>query len=187
MMRERAHEQFFKHALDRLPNMESLVNRIIALAAPCYVANATPVLVAKVVKRTHPMDKGLRFLDGRRILGDSKSVEGFVSGILAGTAVGFALRWAGLLGVQEAFVLSLGTMLGDALGSFVKRRLGIERGNPAPLLDQLTFLLVALLLYQLVYGGLDALTVVILVLVTPPIHLVTNYFAYKLGLKSKPW
>ncbi len=167
--------------------MESLFNRIVALAAPCYVANATPVVVAKVVKRTHPIDGGLRFPDGRRILGDGKSVEGFISGVLTGTAVGFALKQVGLLGVQEAFILSLGTMLGDALGSFVKRRLGIERGEPAPLLDQLTFLLVALLLYQLVYGGLDALTVVILALVTPPIHLATNYIAYKLGLKSKPW
>jgi CDP-2,3-bis-(O-geranylgeranyl)-sn-glycerol synthase len=167
--------------------MESLVNRIVALATPCYVANATPVVVAKVVKRTHPIDGGSCFLDGRRILGDGKSIEGFVSGIMSGTAIGFALKQGGLLSVQEAFVLSLGTMLGDTLGSFVKRRLGIERGDPAPLLDQLTFLLVALLLYQLVYGWLDALTVVILVIVTPPIHLVTNYLAYKIGLKSKPW
>ena len=137
----------FKRILTWLSRMESLANRIVALAAPCYVANATPVVVAKVVKRTHPIDRGLRFPDGRRILGDGKSVEGFISGILSGTAIGFALKQTGLLGVQEAFVLSLGTMLGDVLGSFVKRRLGIERGDPAPLLDQLAFLLVALLLY----------------------------------------
>lgn len=167
--------------------MENFVRRLIALAAPCYLANATPVVVAKIVKRTHPMDGGLCFLDGRRILGDGKSIEGFLSGILAGTAMGLALKQVSLLSVQEAFVLSLGTMLGDALGSFVKRRLGIERGEPAPLLDQLTFLLVALLLYQLVYGGLDALAVIALVIATPPIHLITNYFAHKLGLKSKPW
>lgn len=167
--------------------MEGLLRRLLALAAPCYVANATPVVVAKILKRRHPIDGGRRFVDGRRILGDGKSIEGFVSGVAAGTAVGLVLDRAGVLHAGEALVLSLGTMLGDTLGSFIKRRLGLERGDPAPLLDQLSFLLVALLMYQLVYGGLDALVTTMLIAVTPPIHLLTNHLAYRLGLKDKPW
>jgi len=167
--------------------VDCFLRRLLVLAAPCYVANATPVIVARVLKRTHPMDWERRFIDGRRILGDGKSVEGFFSGIASGTAVGLALSYVSALSVGEAFTLSLGAMLGDALGSFVKRRLGLERGDPAPLLDQLSFLLVALLMYQLTYGGLDAFVVATLVAVTPLIHLLTNRLAYKLGLKDKPW
>jgi len=78
-------------------------------------------------------------------------------------------------------------MLGDALGSFIKRRFGLERGEPAPLLDQLSFLLIALLMYQLAYGRLDAPIVATLIAATPPVHLLANYLAYRLRLKEKPW
>lgn len=127
------------------------------------------------------------FLDGRRLLGDSKSVEGFISGVAAGILTGYLLSFLGTLSIGEAAVLSFGTMLGDAAGSFVKRRLGLPSGAPAPLLDQLSFLVVALALYSLVYGFVEASVAVILILATPPIHLATNAIAYKLKLKSKPW
>lgn len=167
--------------------MEVFFRRLLALAAPCYVANATPVIVARVLKRTHPIDGGRCFLDGRRILGDGKSVEGFVSGVVAGMAVGLALERLCALSTGEALTLSLGAMLGDALGSFIKRRFGLERGEPAPLLDQLSFLLIALLMYQLAYGRLDAPIVATLIAATPPVHLLANYLAYRLRLKEKPW
>jgi len=163
------------------------VERIIALALPCYVANATPVIVAKLLRRTHPLDFGLFFIDGRRLLGDSKSIEGFVSGVAAGLLVGYLLSLYGLLSVSEAVPLSFGTMLGDAMGSFIKRRLGLPSGAPAPLLDQLAFLAVALALYSLVYGYIEASVAIILFLITPPIHLATNVIAYKIKLKDKPW
>ena len=41
------------------------------------------------------------------------------------------------------FLLGFGALLGDALGSFIKRRMGIGRGKPAPILDQIDFLIVA--------------------------------------------
>lgn len=157
------------------------------LAIPCYVTNAAPLIMAKVIKRRHPLDLGRNFIDGRRVLGDSKSVEGFLLGVAAGTAAGFALSLLELISLSEAFVLSLGAMVGDSVGSFIKRRLNIKSGDPAPLLDQLTFLVVALAAYQLVYNNLDPVTVLILVLITPPLHIVTNYAAYKLEIKDRPW
>ncbi|MEM5825715.1 MAG: CDP-archaeol synthase, partial [Thermofilaceae archaeon] len=108
------------------------MERIIALALPCYVANATPVIVAKLLRRTHPLDFGLHFVDGRRLLGDSKSIEGFIAGVSAGLLAGYLLSLYGLLSVGEAVPLSFGTMLGDAMGSFIKRRLGLPSGAPAP-------------------------------------------------------
>jgi len=167
--------------------MRALVERLIAIALPCYIANASPVVAAKILRRTHPLDGGARFFDGRRVLGDSKSVEGFVVGVAAGTLTGVGLSLGGLLTPGEGFVLSLGAMVGDALGSFVKRRMGLEPGAPAPLLDQLSFLAVALALYSLTFGPIEAPVVAALLIITPPLHLLTNIAAYKLGLKSRPW
>lgn len=163
------------------------MERLIAIALPCYVANATPVVAVKLFRRTHPLDFGMHFFDGRRLLGDSKTIEGFVSGFAAGLLTGHLLSLLGMLSIGEAAVLSLGTMLGDAVGSFIKRRLGLPSGARAPLLDQLSFLVVALALYSLTYGFVEVPVVTILLLITPPLHLATNVIAYKLGLKSKPW
>ncbi|NPA96409.1 MAG: CDP-2,3-bis-(O-geranylgeranyl)-sn-glycerol synthase [Crenarchaeota archaeon] len=169
--------------------------RWIALAIwfilPAYTANGAPVLLARFVKRRHPIDCGAKFIDGRRILGDSKSIEGFIFGVaigaLTGLLEGFAVgspwqgAWRGLL-------LGLGAMIGDCVGSFIKRRIGLESGKPAPLLDQLTFLIFALLLAYV--GGTLTISlgqVLFLVVLTPLLHFSTNAIAYKLGLKSVPW
>lgn len=167
--------------------MTSLLMQMLALMVPCYVANASPVVVARLVKRRHPLDFGRKFIDGRRVLGDGKSIEGFFAGILSGSLAGWFMSLWGIGSLPGAAVLSIGTMLGDAFGSFVKRRLGLERGAPVPLLDQLAFLLTAMLLYWFFIDTINFVIAVILVIITPPIHMISNFFAYKLGLKSEPW
>jgi CDP-2,3-bis-(O-geranylgeranyl)-sn-glycerol synthase len=79
--------------------------------------------------------------------------------------------------------------VGDLAGSFIKRRLNIPRGGAAPVLDQLGFVVLALifatpLVLQMQIGWEVALTILI---ITPPIHLATNFAGYKLGLKSRPY
>lgn len=165
----------------------SLLRQLLALMVPCYVANAFPVVTARIIRYRHPLDFGRKFIDGRRVLGDGKSIEGFIAGVLLGSLAGLSMSLFGIGSLTESIVLSIGTMLGDALGSFVKRRLGLERGSPAPFLDQLAFLLTAILLYWFFIGTINLAAVVILIIITPPIHLVSNFFAYKLGLKDKPW
>ena len=82
--------------------------------------------------------------------------------------------------------MSLGAMLGDMAVSFLKRRLGMERGAPLPVGDQLDFVAGAVALTNLVAViPLDYL--IAIVVVTPPIHLGTNALAYALGLKKRPW
>lgn len=163
------------------------MERLLAIALVCYIANAVPVLVAKVIKRRHPIDFGRYLPNGHRVLGDGKSIEGFISGIIAGVCVGCLAELKGFLMISEAFVLSLGAMTGDLLGSFIKRRIGLKSGDPAPLLDQLCFILTALAFYQVVFGLVDLFTFIIFLVITPPLHLATNYLAFKLKLKDKPW
>jgi CDP-2,3-bis-(O-geranylgeranyl)-sn-glycerol synthase len=86
--------------------------------------------------------------------------------------------------------LAFGAMLGDIAGSFIKRRRGIERGGSLPLLDQLGFLVVALLFASLSADFKTLFTIPVIIagfIITPVLHLTTNYIAYKLGLKEVPW
>jgi len=152
---------------------------------PAYFANAAPV----VLGGGPPLDMGKKFSDGRRILGDGKTARGFVGGLIVGTIVGLLqgvarapLREYLLLG----FLLALGALLGDLASSFIKRRLGIERGGAAPGLDQLSFVVAALILASPVKVPSWQVIAVILI-ITPPIHLATNFVGYKLGLKGRPY
>ena len=148
------------------------------------------MIVSRIVKNRHPMDFGLKFIDGRRVFGDSKSWEGFLFGIALGTTVAglqYIIRGEPLL-ILRGFVLSVGALVGDCIGAFVKRRLGIPPGRPAPLLDQLSFLVVAIAFTSaLNLCTLNTYQLLILILLTPLLHVLTNVIAYLLGLKSVPW
>ncbi len=172
----------------------------VYLLFPAMTANAAPVFI----KKGHPIDCGKRLRDKRRLFGDGKSFEGFALGV----AVGVATTLIELVGVpgSQRFVtgltFSIGALLGDLCGAFVKRRAGFERGQPAPLLDQLDFVLGAYLLAIVVNYGIgegasvfgngipvgEQLTIVLTSLyIIPIIHLLTNAGAYKLKLKTNPW
>lgn len=166
-------------------DLYNLVVYSFALILPAYIANSVPVLS----RGRHPIDLGHRMPDGRRILGDGKTFEGFFVGLLFGTLAGIV---GGLiLGEAPYFaflscMLALGALVGDMVGAFIKRRIGIARGDPAPVLDQLDFV-VGALLFVLPFYPLVWEQALFIMLVTPPIHLLTNFAAYKLGLKPNPW
>ncbi len=152
---------------------------------PAYVANAAPV----VLGGGRPIDGGRKFSDGRPILGPGKTARGFVGGLIAGTV--FAVLQGLAVGplapyALRGFLFSLGALTGDLLGSFIKRRLNMERGAPAPVMDQLGFVVVAMLFAALVYTPTWEAVITILA-ITLPIHLATNMVGHRLKLKDKPW
>jgi CDP-2,3-bis-(O-geranylgeranyl)-sn-glycerol synthase len=146
------------------------------------VANAAPLLFGGGA----PLDGGKNFLDGERIFGSHKTVRGLFAGIIAGSVIGLAESPVDGRLLLGGFVIALGTVLGDLLGAFFKRRIGIEPGSPLPVVDQLDFVFGGLILGQLVFP-LSWWSILIVVLVTPPIHLGTNYGAYLLGIKRTRW
>ncbi len=157
---------------------------------PAYVANAAPVVVAKVWRlrgALHPLDGGVVLWDRRRLFGENKTVEGFAGGLAGGTLASVLLNVLGLHTVAEGFVLSLGALLGDLLGAFVKRRLGLAPGAPAPLLDQLDFVFGSIALRTLIFGYVEWVRVAMIIAITPFLHLATNAVAYLLHLKKHPW
>lgn len=168
---------------------ELLVGALIWVL-PAYVANAAPVVTARLCRRRgelHPLDRGLTLRDGRRLFGENKTLEGFMGGLLGGAATSLVMEHLGLHRLLEGLTLSLGALLGDLLGAFLKRRLGLAPGAPAPLLDQLDFVFGAVLLRSLLFGPVNLSTLTVLILVTPVIHFATNAVAYLLGLKRHPW
>ncbi len=142
---------------------------------PAYVANASASLARHM--KTHPIDMGLMFFDGRRILGDGKTWEGFFIGILAGGVMAILIG-----NPVEGLLMSVGAMVGDIIGSFIKRRGGLERGEEAPLLDQLDFVAGAFL-----FAKPDSYTATVILWTTPIIHRIANIIGHRLGVKREPW
>lgn len=156
-----------------------------------------------------PMDFG-RSWRGKRILGDGKTWSGFVGGVSAGVSLGIILLFIsypfdpvdfwGFGGYPESvgiiLVLALGSLLGDICGSFVKRRLGMEGGAKAPILDQYNFVIGSVVLALLFYPGwfmdsfvegIHILALVVYLVAVPLLHRLVNIIGYKIGKKDVPW
>jgi len=97
------------------------------------------------------MDGGRNWRDGKRVFGDGKTWRGFIGGVIIGSLAGLvqSLIEQNPSAILRGFLLSFGALLGDLTGSFIKRRLDIERGQPALGMDQLGFLAMGVFLVLL--------------------------------------
>lgn len=160
-----------------------LIIEALKFIFPAYCANAVPVLVGGGL----PIDLGKKFLDGKPLFGKNKTFKGFFSGLIIGTTVGliesvFFPEYHALFG----FLISLGALIGDLAGAFIKRRIGIAPGGPLPIIDQIDFIIGAIVLVSPLKVLYLELTLTV-VMITIPIHVLTNFAAYKMGLKKNPW
>jgi len=152
---------------------------------PAYCANAIPVLTGGGPQ----LDFGKNFFDGKPVFGENKTFRGFFFGLAVGTVVGivesfFFEKYSFFFG----FILSLGALVGDLAGAFLKRRMGLKPGDLLPIIDQIDFIIGAIVFALFFYMPIISPELVIAVLIiTPPLHVLTNYAAYKAGLKSNPW
>lgn len=177
--------------------MLNLILQALWYILPAYVANSTPVLLHGKT----PIDFNLKFFDKRPWLGKGKTIKGFLFSVAAGT----------LTGVIQAFIenpdltyimtralfvfgLSFGAMTGDSVGSFIKRRFNLKRGQAVPLLDQWDFLIGAIAFagvaeFFLGFGDVlpDLTLILVIFVITPVFHILTNFLSYKLKLKDVPW
>ncbi|HEX5050448.1 MAG TPA: CDP-archaeol synthase [Planctomycetota bacterium] len=98
-------------------------------------ANTAPVVAASLAgqRAAWPLDCGLVLGDGRRLLGGHKTWRGLAAATLAAGAVALAFGLAFRVGA----LAGASTIAGDALSSFVKRRLDRAPGAWIPGLDQL--------------------------------------------------
>ncbi|ABN69724.1 protein of unknown function DUF46 [Staphylothermus marinus F1] len=152
------------------------------------IANASPVLV----KGIHRIDFSHIFIDGKPLFGKNKTWEGFYVGVLMGflTSIGIGI----ILCEEEYILIGLGSsifaLIGDLLGSFIKRRMNIASGEPLPIIDQLDFALMATLYYY--FLGIEEfisypLYILYSLIIILALHIITNNIAYYLGVKDKRW
>jgi len=163
----------------------TLIVEALKFIFPAYCANALPVLAGGGL----PMDFGRNFLDGQRVFGKNKTWRGFFFGWTIGTLVGLAegaVFGPVPFSVLFSVLTPLGALLGDLTGAFIKRRLGIAPGGLLPVIDQIDFV-VGAVVFSLPVAVISQIDDWKQSAWTPPIHLLTNFVAYKLKLKSNPW
>ena len=148
------------------------------------VANSAPIAARRLLgdRWAAPLDGGVNFVDGRPLLGPGKTIRGVAAAVVA-TALA---SWALGMSPQVGALLGAVSMAGDALASFVKRRLGVTPSGRATGLDQVPESLLPLLAVQ---GMLDlsavqilAVTVAFFVLEIPLAR-----WAFRLGLRERPY
>lgn len=109
----------------------SVAQALVLLA----LANGSPIIATRIFGRTfsRPLDGNAKFVDGRPLLGASKTVRGIIVSLLV-TALA-----APLLGLEIHVGLLIGAtaMAGDLFSSFLKRRLGLPPSSQAIGLDQI--------------------------------------------------
>ncbi len=164
---------------------------------PAYAANGFPTLA----NGKKPMDFGRKWVDGERIFGDGKTIEGFSLGLAVGTGVGlleallypylnsYANSYGAelpLMNIFIGFIIPLGALCGDLAGSFIKRRFRLPRGADAPVLDQLNFV-AGVIFFAYLFTEITFWMVIIMALITPVIHRTANIIAYGLKIKKVPW
>lgn len=160
-----------------------LIIEALKFIFPAYCANAIPVLTGGGIS----VDFGKTLPDGRPIFGRNKTFRGFAAGLAAGTVAGLAESYLFNYAIIFGFIVSLGALMGDLTGAFLKRRLNIPPGGLLPVVDQIDFIIGAILFSLLLPMPPGWELCVAVLIITPPVHLLTNYLAYRLKLKNNPW
>lgn len=108
---------------------------VIELVLLLVITNGAPVIARLLLGQRYgqPLDRNLNFIDGRPLLGPSKTVRGIVSAILVTSLMAPLFDLSPIQGALFALL----SMTGDLVSSFIKRRLGIRSSHSALLLDQL--------------------------------------------------
>ena len=121
-------------------------------------------------------------LTGGLLLGPSKTIRGGVAAIAATTLGALVLGMPAPVGA----LVGEGAVLGDAIASFIKRRLGAAPSSRATGLDQIPEALLPLLatksLLGLTFLQITAITSIFFVLEIP-----LGWLSHRLGLRDRPY
>jgi CDP-2,3-bis-(O-geranylgeranyl)-sn-glycerol synthase len=164
---------------------------------PAYIPNSA----AAALGGGRAIDGGLTWRDGKRLLGDGKTIRGFCGGVAVGCLAGWlqiiaqgspVLASLPQMSPLPVFLLATGALVGDMVKSFFKRRAGIERGGNWPFVDQYDFVAGAFLFLFIgdpafAFSVLTLPVVITILIITPILHRVVNIIGYKLGVKDVPW
>ena len=129
-----------------------------------------------------PVDFGTTFFDKQPLIGENKSLIGWVMPFIAALVSYFVINNFFL-----TLIICYFTFFGDLAGSFLKRRLGIAEHKPLIIVDQLSFITVA---YAAAFSfgmRIPINDLFMLLILTFAIHFSANLVLFKLKLKTRPY
>ncbi|HLD79376.1 MAG TPA: CDP-archaeol synthase [Candidatus Nanoarchaeia archaeon] len=155
---------------------------------PGYIANMAPVLLRWIPVGGTPINE--------KLFGSHKTWRGLVVAILVGGLVFWLQQWLYSIGFQTlalidyagfpfwfGFLQGAGVIFGDLVKSFFKRRQGIKPGSPWWGWDQLDFVIGGVILGFFFYVP-PAGTVLLLLVLSPILHLLANNIGYLLKINK---
>ncbi|HLC81154.1 MAG TPA: CDP-archaeol synthase [Candidatus Nanoarchaeia archaeon] len=163
-----------------------LVLKSLFFFLPAYFANMAPILF-----RWFPVrDKAIN----KKIFGEHKTWRGLIAGTIVGGII-FSLQklihasgWQKLALIDYndfslllGFLMGFGALSGDLLKSYYKRKAGLAPGKSWIPFDQLDFVIGGLVLGFFVYVP-PAEVALILLAISPLLHVLTNYLGYLLKI-----
>jgi len=160
--------------------------QLLYMMLPAYLANMAPPFVRYWRGWNRPIS--------RKWPGEHKTVMGFCSGLIIAVAVTFLqskLDWrGGLLPYSRWLVLGLafgfGAMAGDSLKSLLKRSRGIPPGHSWVPMDQLDFVVGALVLVS-PWTSLGWPDVAWILAISFVGDVAINHLAYWRGIRDTKW
>ncbi|MFH1408397.1 MAG: CDP-archaeol synthase [Nanoarchaeota archaeon] len=144
----------------------------------------------------YPMDMGKSWR-GKRILGDHKTLRGYIFGISSAVFAANMQTWVHpympnvpLLDYSQAWLVGLligaGVLVGDSVKSFFKRRAGIPPGGKFIPWDQIDSALGGLVFVSFAYA-LSWQIIVTSVVLAFVLHVTVRHVAYWLKIEKTPW
>ena len=177
--------------------------KVVYFILPGVFANIIPVIIKKNFKvLASPLDFNMK-LKGKRIFGKNKTFRGLLFGVLSSIAIAGiqtvlyqnpAFRNISLQDysttnfVLFGFFIGFGSLLGDLINSFVKRRLDIKSGSKFMPWDQLNAPIGGIVFASWVYNGDKFWVLIISVIVIAfALHLINRTIAYYLKISDERW
>jgi CDP-archaeol synthase len=157
---------------------------IFKLVVLLTVANGAPVIATKLFGKflNQPLDRGAAFIDGRPILGSSKTLRGIVLSLMATTAFAPILGFEWIVGL----IIASAAMIGDLSSSFLKRRLDLPPSSRATGIDQIPeCLLPAIAIRSTV--GLTAFNVLSVVIIFFVGEVLLSRLLFKWNIRNRPY
>ena len=166
---------------------------------PAIFANMAPIVFRKSFKKLAvPIDLGKTY-KGRRILGDNKTLRGYIMGIVSSIVVIYIQKWLYAYPFFQnlsfvdynnynmlllGFLIGFGVLFGDTVESFIKRRLSIAPGKPFVPWDQIDSVIGAIVFIYPVYK-LSPVQIVTIIALSLFFSLSMSYIGFLLGFRKE--
>lgn len=165
-------------------NLNNILLDCLTIILPCIFINTFLNIFWEIKRRYHfekydvHFDFDLKFKSGKQIIGTSTTWGGLILSLLMGIVM-----WWFIPGSFHPILLSICVFFGHAIGSFIKRRLNIPRGQYLPVVDHGDYIILTTsVFYLLKYIDLQIMLIsILIVLIIHPFLCIAGYY---MGLRE---